>query len=129
MSMKNEADCKGKDMMFFCETGLYYDTVIKVGITTERDFRGRLSDAQYCSVHDVTCEGFDYCIDVNDAEDKRSEVKEKFGVIVPGSNYMEDTPELRRYINENCKTGKHVKWAIRRSKRLRNKYDRNRPRR
>ncbi len=124
----NEADYKGKNIIFFCVTIFQSDIAIKVGITTERDLRGRLSVSQNRSVNDVTCEGFDYCVSVNDAESRKNRVKDKFGVIEPGKDYLYNTPALLRYIAENCKTDKHVKWAISRSKRLRCKYDRSRER-
>ena len=107
-----------KDIVYFHE--LPAGDIIKIGVTTVREYRNRIGEAQRYFVDDVKPLGIIEFDTREIADDKETELLDTFGRANETRNKCElvwdlDNPDVRAYINENCEDPRFYVEASRRS--------------
>ena len=106
-----------KDIVYFHE--LPAGDVIKIGVTTVREYRNRIGEAQRYFVDDVKPLGVIEFGTREDADNKETELLNTFGRANETRNKCElvwdwDNPDVRAYIDENCEDPRFYVEASRR---------------
>ena len=105
-----------KDIVYFHE--LPAGDVIKIGVTTVREYRNRIAEAQRYFVDNVKRLGVIEFETREDADNKETELLDTFGRANEMRNKCElvwDDPNVEAYIDENCKDPEFYVEASRKS--------------
>ena len=107
-----------KPIVYFHE--LPAGDVIKIGVTTVREYRNRIGEAQRYFVDEITSLGIIEFETREDADNKETELLNTFGRANETRNKCElvwdwDNPVVRAYINENCEDSRFYVEASRSS--------------
>ena len=107
-----------KDIVYF--HALPAGEIIKIGVTTVREYRNRIAEAQRYFVDDLEPLGVIEFETRQEADSKETELLDTFGRANETRNKCElvwdwDNPAVRAYINENCEDPRFYVEASRRS--------------